>query len=184
MKVNRNGKARVLTPDELEQVFFELDHPYTLAAQICYYAAARVGEVMSLQVEDISDDYITFRKANTKKKRTRRAAIPRLLRQALDAADLPDRGYLFPSASKSGHLTPRSLEYKLKTVCELLDLPGVSTHSFRRSMATRLHKEGFPMRAIAGVTGHQSLSALAEYLDISTEEAQQMYLDFLNTTPL
>ncbi|MEM6840539.1 MAG: tyrosine-type recombinase/integrase [Cyanobacteria bacterium P01_C01_bin.120] len=79
-------------------------------------------------------------------------------------------------------MTPRSLAYKLTSVCELLDLPGVSTHSFRRSMATRLHKEGFPRRAIAGVTGHQSLSALTEYLDIRTEAAQQMYLDFLNTT--
>jgi len=47
-KQNRSGKAAVLEPDELQNLFWELDDPYRAIAQLCYLTAGRIGEVLLL----------------------------------------------------------------------------------------------------------------------------------------
>ncbi|MBW4462150.1 MAG: hypothetical protein KME47_18200 [Nodosilinea sp. WJT8-NPBG4] len=52
-KTNRNGQAAVLKAEQLEEVFNYLPQPHDLIFQICYYTAARIGEVVQLQAGDI-----------------------------------------------------------------------------------------------------------------------------------
>ena len=47
-KVNRNGQAKVLTDDQVQQVLAELAHPHRLIFAICYYCSSRIGEVVQL----------------------------------------------------------------------------------------------------------------------------------------
>ena len=44
-------------------------------------------------------------------------------------------------------------------------LDGVSTHSFRRSFATNLHKQGYSLAKIARLLGHSSASMTARYVE-------------------
>lgn len=170
-KSNRNGQALVLTPEQLTQLWAELDQPYRLVAQIAYFTAARCGEVVSLERQDLRGDAIVYRAAKTKTKTTRTAQVPPQLARQLAAISLPSSGYLFSSSSGSGHLTVRAVDKWVRRSAQLIGLEGVSTHSFRRSQATHLHLAGVPLRAIQRITGHATLAALERYLDVGSAEA-------------
>lgn len=170
-KSNRNGQATVLTPNQLREIWGELDQPYRLVTQIAYFTAARCGEVVSLERTDLCGDAIIYRAAKTKTRTTRTAQVPPQLQQHLARVALPSSGYLFPSSSGSGHLTVRAVDKWVRRAADLVGIDGVSTHSFRRSQATHLHLAGVPLRAIQRVTGHATLAALERYLDIGSTEA-------------
>ena len=172
-KVNRFGKAAVLSPEQLKELWYEMEPPHNLICQIAYFTAARIGEVLQLKAEDLRGDTLVYRATNTKTKRTREVEIPAQLRSLLDEADLPKHGYLFPGNGQSGHLTSRAVEDAVKKAADLIGVEGVSTHSFRRSMATHLHLAGMPLRGIQRITGHATLAALEQYLDIERKEASQ-----------
>jgi len=68
------------------------------------------------------------------------------------------------------------LAKELKEVCEALELRGVGTHSFRRSLATSLHGKGIPIKTIAAITGHESLNELSRYLEVTPQQRRAAIL--------
>ncbi|MFM7471586.1 MAG: hypothetical protein ACKO5P_08785 [Nodosilinea sp.] len=79
---------------------------------------------------------------------------------------LPGSDYIFPRGGGSGHLTVRAVDKHVRRAAELIGVPGASTHSFRRSMATHLHTH------TSGVVQRDaSLASLERYLDVSGIEA-------------
>ncbi|MDX2240276.1 MAG: tyrosine-type recombinase/integrase [Leptolyngbyaceae cyanobacterium bins.302] len=169
-KVNRNGQAVVLSEDQLAELFATLDHPHRLVFQICYYTAARVGEVVQLQAEDIVAGRIVYRARTTKTKTTRDVAIAPPLDSALKTVALPKTGYLFPGRF-NGHLTTQAADKALRQACDYLGLQGVSTHSFRRSLLTKMHNQGHSLRTLQQITKHADIGNLAKYLDVGQPEA-------------
>ena len=181
-KSNRSGQAAVFSAGELVSLWLELEQPYRVISQVCYYTAARCGEVVSLERSDLQGDRIVYRAVKTKTRTTREAMVTQQLREAIAAAGLPGGGYLFPGGGGSGHITVRAVDKHVRRAAGLIGVEGASTHSFRRSMATHLHVNGVSLRAIQRVTGHASLAALERYLDVSGLEAagaQQAVLDRL-----
>lgn len=73
---------------------------------------------------------------------------------------------MFPSKSKSGHLTARAVEKQVKAAAALLGYDGVSMHSFRRSRLTHLHEQGWGLHELKRVSGHKSLQQLQQYLGV------------------
>lgn len=179
-KSNRSGQATIFTPEQLQDLWAELDPPYRLVTQICYFTAARCGEVVSLERRDVLGDRIVYRSAKTKTRVTREAQISEQLRESLQAVVLPTSGYLFPSSGAAGHLTVRAVDKHVRSAAALIGVEGASTHSFRRSMATHLHISGVSLRAIQRITGHATLAALERYLDVSGQEAAQAQQQVLN----
>jgi integrase/recombinase XerD len=183
-KTDRNGSARTLSDEQLADIFNELENPYRLIAQICYYCAARVGEVTLLHGSDIDlgARAIVFRAKNTKKDATRTAAICDELHEALEAYGIPQDGYLFPSPRSCGRkradgtqretISRQSVDKELQAIFTMLDVKGAATHSFRRSMATNLAREGCTLAEVAEITGHRDLSSLSYYIDPEAGKAQ------------
>lgn len=172
-KVDRNGQAAVLQADDLDRVFSQLPQPHRLIFQIAYYTAARIGEVVQLQAEDVLKSHLVYRAQNTKTKRTREVAIAPPLRKLLDQAQLPRSGYLFPGRF-GGHLTTRACDKALREAVDYLGIRGVSTHSFRRSLLTYLHFEkGHSLRTLQQITQHQDIGNLAKYLEVGKLEADE-----------
>jgi integrase/recombinase XerD len=70
MKVNGNGQGKVLTQQELRQLFTEgLVTPRDRALfAICLFTGCRVSEALALQTTDIKGGTLTFRKSTTKGK--------------------------------------------------------------------------------------------------------------------
>ena len=160
-KVNRNGQAAVFWGEQLEEVFNFLPPPHDVIFQLCYYTAARIGEVVQLQAGDILGGYVVYRARTTKTKKTRSVAIAPPLKKILAEADLPKQGYLFPGRFNT-HITTRACDKALRQMLNYLGIRGVSTHSFRRSLLTMMHFEkGYSLRTLQKITQHEDIGNLA-----------------------
>ena len=184
MKVNRYGRAEILTNDQISLLFTEgLIKPRDRALfAICLYAATRINEACTLLTGDVIGfkgvrDKLVIRSVNTKGKRdTREIDIHRRLREYLEAycADNfnPKSPYLFPGRHGRGHIHKGSADLILREVCYRLEFEGVSTHSFRRTALTQMSDAGVPLRHIQAISGHRTLSALERYLGVTDQQKQ------------
>ncbi|NEP00353.1 MAG: site-specific integrase [Symploca sp. SIO2E9] len=146
MKIDRHGKAKILTIEELELLFnFGLESNYYRALfGICLYTACRIREGCSLRTTDVYERLgvvrpeITFRKGNTKGKLATRCipVIEELRLLLLDYYPSPRTWFLFPGLGGTGHINPDSASRVLRKACNKLGIRGVSTHSFRRTALT------------------------------------------------
>lgn len=168
-KNNRHGQAEIWSEDQFEQVNLELSPKMRALLAICYYTLCRVSEARQLKAEDIVNRAIVFRRATTKTKKTRTVPIHPKLQQMLNEADLPTSGCLFPGRGDKP-ITRQAVDAALRDACDRLGLIGFSTHSCRRTGATRLSSEGVPLRVIQEVGGWSSLAALQRYLEVSPHQ--------------
>jgi integrase/recombinase XerD len=177
-KENRSGQALALCQEEVEKIIDLASGPYKIIFAIAAYTGCRISEALTLKAHRVNlrARLITF--VETKTGVDRSVQIPAKLLAILEAADLPSEGWLFPSPRTDGHIVRTSADRELRKISADLGLVGVSTHSFRRSLATNLSDLGQPLATIASITGHQSLASLAKYIDI-TPKQQLAALDLL-----
>ena len=183
-KVDRNGTAAVLTEADLEALLEAAPSPrYRAMWSIQRWTAGRIGEVLALRWGDINGA-VTYRAATTKTKRTRQVPIaPRVERElgAYRLAWAAEHGHepardecLFPAAgSTHSPQTRQAADKALRLTCHRLGLDGVSTHSFRRTLATDAVRRGVPLSTVQKITGHVSLGSLGHYLEATEEEVLQ-----------
>ena len=177
MKVQGHGQAKVLDATELRWLF-----EYGLKSErdkalfgICLFTGCRVSEALALKVTDIKGGTIVFRKGITKGRlRTRTVDINPALEAILEAYHPPrsPSGFLFPAGirGKEGHLTRFAADKVLRTACQRIGVPGVSTHSFRRTALTQMHNAGVPLKHIQEISGHTDLGVLQAYLEVSPQQ--------------
>jgi integrase/recombinase XerD len=176
-KVGGHGQAKILTDDELSQLFeegFQRRRDRALFA-ICLFCGCRISEALQLRVEDLGGGAVTFPKAIVKGKGSTRQVpiIPSLqvfleeYREGGEGDVMPEQGYLFPGrrGTKAGHLTRANADLILQAACDRIGLEGVSTHSFRRTYITKLRAKGYSPVQIQRRTGHRRLESLLPYFD-------------------
>lgn len=180
MKINGNGQAKVLSPQELELLFtkgFENTRD-RLIFGICYFTACRISECLSLRWDDIKNNTITFRRANTKGKLKTRivnihSQLEKLILEYIKSGyyyKSNKTGYIFPSTGASKMTMGRArADVILSTACAKVGIVGVSTHSFRRTCLTTMSNSGTPLRHIQAISGHSDLGTLQRYLEVSPE---------------
>lgn len=167
-KQNRSGQARHLTEEDLAQLFNVLPSgKWQAVFAVAYFTGSRISEVLSLSTADLGTDRISFRRENTKSRKPRTAMIVDALRPFLAAYDSPQAGYLFPAHHNGhgGHISRQAADRVLRDACTVVGLDGVSTHSFRRSFATNLHRQGYSLAKISRLLGHSSPSMTARYVE-------------------
>ncbi|MHC5720049.1 MAG: tyrosine-type recombinase/integrase, partial [Nostoc sp.] len=134
MKINRHGRAKVLTQSEIQLIFSDgLDNERDRALfGVCLFSACRIRECCTLQTQDIYTPkgnvrpQFVIRKSNTKGKlATRSIPVIEDLRRLL-VEYYPQRGddYLFPGRS-NGHISHDSAARILRTACQQVDIFGV-----------------------------------------------------------
>ncbi len=179
MKVNRHGRAKILTQQEIQLIFshgLHNDRDKTLFG-VCLFSAARIHEACTLLTEDIYTPkgfvrpQLIIRKSNTKGKlATRSIPVIEDLRQLLtNYYPIAGNPYLFPGRS-DGHISHDSAARILRTACKEVGIIGVSTHSFRRTALTQMSNAGIPLRVIQEISGHRNLEQLQKYLEVSEEQ--------------
>lgn len=78
---------------------------------------------------------------------------------------------LFPAlGSTTTAQTRQAADKALRQTCARLGLEGVSTHSFRRSLATAAVRRGVVLNVVQQITGHKSLGSLGHYLEADDSE--------------
>ncbi len=187
-KVNRSGKAKVLSPEERTLIQDNLPQKYRLVADLLYWSAGRISEVLAIRVRNLVPEtgMVILERGTTKMKRSREVYLPPKL---MDSLVLRARGlrlqpndFLFfnqsPTQSRNGITMPLSsaaFDKELRKVCEWNGLLGVSSHSYRRTQLTELYRDGWTLREIQQISGHRSLASLQEYLDVDRDKVVGKY---------
>jgi integrase len=136
---------------------------------------ARIGETLKLEWSDIDfqGGLITFQALNTKTLKTRKVAITSNLNDELRV--------LWDDSDKN----LGSLVFAFKGVRKAFDNAckdagietgrpfGITLHSLRHTVASRLVKRNFPLQFTARLLGHQSVTTTYRYLTVSDEELFQ-----------
>ena len=182
MKINRHGRAKILTPEEIQRLFNQgLTLPRDKALfGVCLYTACRIREACTLRVNDVYRkkgqvrDEIIIRKANTKGKLATRCipVIEELRTLLVNWYPNPRGWFVFPSRYGTGHIHPDSAARILRDTCKNLGIEGASTHSFRRTALTMMSNAGIPLRVVQEVSGHRSLEVLQKYLEVQPEQVR------------
>jgi integrase/recombinase XerD len=187
MKVNRFGRAEILTSDQITLLFTQgFTNPRDRALfGICLYAAARINEACTLFYADAIGikgvrEKLVIRCFNTKgKQETREIDIHPRLREYLEQYQHSQpvlnkyNPYLFPGRHGRGHIHKASADRLLREACYGLEIEGVSTHSFRRTALTAMSDAGVPLRHIQAISGHRTLAALERYLGVTDKQKQK-----------
>jgi integrase/recombinase XerD len=176
-------QASVLTESDVRRVFRIIEttrhaNRNRLAFVLSVYAGMRVGEIAALAIKDVANQYgearreIRLDSGQTKGSRGRIVVLSNRARKEIEAylklhpnvkPDWPlirsQRGATFSSLTLS-------MLFK-----EIYELAGIrtSSHSGRRTFATRLNGKGIGMRTIQKLLGHRNIATTALYCEVSEE---------------
>lgn len=185
-KNNGHGQAEIITQSQYLAIRKVLKGWHRLFWDIAFYTGERWGAILALKVDDVfaygkPRQDITFRartrKADPKGRRqTRQLPISPTLLERLQAYDPPLGEWLFPSSHNPGnHVARRTVDAFLRTALEKCgyESKGISTHSTRRTLITRLDEKGTSIKVIQKITGHKSLQCLSGYIEVSDQRVRQ-----------
>ena len=185
MKNNRFGQAKVLNTSELDLVikYLKTRNQKVVAATL-RNTGARVGEVVQLRWRDIGREQILFPANITKRKLKSREIFisDSFHKQLMDWSrywtiykgrkPLPE-DFVFYGRKEGTHQTTRSFMDALDKATERAKISGASSHSFRRTQLTQLHRKQVPLNVIKSLSGHASLNTLSLYLQVDDREKRE-----------
>jgi integrase/recombinase XerD len=181
------AQASVLTDAEIRRVFRVVEtarhvERNRLAFVLSIYAGLRVGEIAALKVGDVATQSGDVRREiklgahQTKGSKGRTVILSERVRREIGSflktqpfrhAETP----LIASQRNNRPFTNVTLSMLFKEVYETAGI-RTSSHSGRRTFATRLNARGVGMRTIQKLMGHRNIGTTALYCDVSDETMQ------------
>lgn len=133
----------------------------------------RISDVLALTLSDIIRDGSRWRLniIEKKTKKTRRFTVPdkvySFLKEYCQKNDIPPERRIFD-------ISTRQIQSTIKDASEYLHLQNISTHSFRKTFATRIYKNsGNNIRIAQVLLQHSSVSTTQRYIGFDTEEIER-----------
>ena len=179
------AKAKVLTKDEIKRVMRIAETGRNglrdrTAISLSIFAGMRIGEIANLTIGDVRGldgkavEIINLSKHQTKGNRSRRVFISdelgKLLNVYLSKISQLDEKKAFIRSTRTGsHFSNVSLSLRLKAIYAQAGIQ-TSSHSGRRTFATKLNASGIGMRTIQSLLGHASIQTTALYCDVSDQQ--------------
>ena len=179
------AKAKVLTKDEIKRVMRIAETGKNglrdrVALSLSVLAGMRIGEIAALKISDVRGIdgkavvVVNLSKHQTKGNRSRRVFISDELRKILDQyltqiSKLDDSKALIRSSRTLGYFSNVSLSLRFKAIYEQAGI-RTSSHSGRRTFATRLNAAGIGMATIQQAMGHANIATTAGYCWVSDEQ--------------
>ena len=146
--------------------------------ELLYASGLRVSELCELPISGILGNKLLIHGKGAKERLVpmHDAAI-HALNKWLDARGDINSKYVFPTNSKSGHIT-RDGFFKILKKCAVLagiDPNRVSPHVLRHSFASHLLAGGANLRAIQTMLGHEDISTTQIYTHLSKQKIKNVY---------
>jgi integrase/recombinase XerD len=179
------AKAKVLTKDEIRRVMKIAETGRNglrdrTALSLSVRAGMRIGEIAALKMSDVRGldgkavSVINLSRHQTKGNRSRRVFISDDLRKILDQylatiTDLDDSRAFIRSTRTGQHFSNISLSLRFKAIYLAAGI-STSSHSGRRTFATRLNAAGIGMRTIQNALGHANIQTTALYCDVTDDQ--------------
>jgi integrase/recombinase XerD len=178
------AQASILTDTEIRRVFRIIEttrhaERNRLAFVLSIYAGLRVGEIASLTIGDVCTQDGNARREiklaahQTKGSKGRTVVLSHRVRGKIDA-HLKNRmvhhheAPLIASQRNGRPFSNVSLSMLFKEIYEAAGI-RTSSHSGRRTFATRLNAKGVGMRTIQKLMGHRHIGTTALYCDVSED---------------
>jgi integrase/recombinase XerD len=177
------AQASVLNNQEIRRVFAVIDTTKhgarnRLAFGLSIYSGLRVGEIAHLRIGDVANSdgeprrEIKLAAHQTKGSKGRTVIVSSKVQAEIrsflkDLSFDPDAPLI--ASQKGGFFSPQTLCMLFKSVFEMAGL-NTSSHSGRRSFATRLNQMGVGMKTIQKLMGHRHIGTTALYCDVSDDQ--------------
>jgi integrase/recombinase XerD len=178
------GQASILTDSEIKRVFRIIETTRNAARNrvafvLSIYAGLRVGEIASLTIGDVVTTAgqvrreVKLSRHQTKGSNGRTVVLSSRVQAELEEylkrrwISVP-ASPLIPSQRSGRAFSALTLSMLFKEIYELAGI-RTSSHSGRRTFATRLNAKGVGMRTIQKLMGHKYISTTALYCDVSDE---------------
>ena len=178
------AQASVLTDTEIRRVFRIIEttrhaERNRLAFTLSIYGGLRVGEIVALTVSDVATDGRDARREiklgahQTKGSKGRTVILATRVRKEIEAylktrSSWRNDNPLIASQRNGRAFSTVSLSMLFKEIYETAGI-RTSSHSGRRTFATRLNAKGVGMRTIQKLMGHRNIGTTALYCDVSEE---------------
>jgi integrase/recombinase XerD len=178
------AQAKTLTTEEMEQVLRYISNSRYAVRNRCliltsFWSGMRVAEIANLKMRDVLNENHTIKTeirlsaAQTKGNEARVVFIPQKLRDEF-ARYLKTRKVLtseipFFHTSKRLGFTPNTLCQWFFWTYKRAGFNNASSHSGRRSFITYLATKGVPVRVLASLAGHKSITVTQRYIDVNDE---------------
>ena len=149
-----------------------------LAFVLSIYGGMRVGEIAAVKIKDVANQYgearreIKLASDQTKGERSRTVVLSNRVKKEVESylklyrharPDLP-----LIRSQRNGPFSGLTLSMLFKEIYELAGI-RTSSHSGRRTFATRLNAKGVGMRTIQKLMGHRHIATTALYCEVSEE---------------
>lgn len=104
---------------------------------------------------------------------------PDFLEKINDAGSNAAAKYLFPSRSKSGHLTRHRFAQLLKELALVAQIPPqkLSPHTLRHAFASHLLAHGADLRSVQQMLGHADISSTQIYTHVLEERLKKLVVE-------
>ena len=178
------AQASVLTESEIRRVFRIIEttrhaERNRLAFVLSIFAGLRVGEIAALMIADVATADGQVRREiklgahQTKGNKGRTVILSDRVRKEIDIylktrATRRNDSPLIASQRNGRAFSTVSLSMMFKEIYEIAGI-RTSSHSGRRTFATRLNAKGVGMRTIQKLMGHRNIGTTALYCDVSDE---------------
>lgn len=136
-----------------------------VAALLALLLSCRATEIVTLRVRDVDDGGALLWITESKTEAGKRALdVPDELRSAMKAlATGRERdAWLFPGDSESGHRYRDWVRDEIHEICDLANVPRVTTHGQRGLHAALGIAKGLSARVVADTLGHESTETTLE----------------------
>ena len=180
MKLNRQGRSRILDTNELDLLIDCLPtNKHKLIALVCRRTACRISESIQLRWENVARCFIFPIEITKNKLSPRSIPISKEFQQQLKdwkdycesiGESIGPKDYLFKGRYANSHLSSRAFMKALKGAVEKSELIGTSSHSFRRSGLSSASSKNIPLRHIQEISGHRDLGTLQRYLSVNDKQ--------------
>lgn len=181
-------KAKVLTDADIKLVLAVIaSKPLAPRNRAIFmtglYAGLRAIELANLTVGAVVDsqgkvlDRLSFNKNQTKGNQRRTVPVSDTLSKELQkyVATLPARMLaqperpFFPS-QKGGGFTPHGIVMILQRIYRTANIVGASSHSTRRTLATRLSERAVNVHVLQQILGHADIRTTSGYVDVGEHQ--------------
>jgi integrase/recombinase XerD len=189
LRTKNKHLPKVLSESEMTSLlnYFEYRQNVRTRAMlhILYGAGLRVSELVSLTTDSLIYDEETERAAILVRGKGNKERVVPLNKVSLSVVaeyiefkgqNYKNSKFLFPSKSRSGHITRQGFAKLLKEIAEEVGLPKskVSPHVIRHAFATHLLSNGADLISIQRLLGHRDISTTQIYTHVSNLKIKQL----------